>query len=321
MPHARVNDVNLYYEITGDAQERLVLVHGSWVDHHMWGFVVPLLAESLRVLTYDRRGHSQSEPPSGEGTLDQDVDDLSALIEHLDFAPAVLVGNSYGAIVSLGFAARRPDLIQRLSIHEPPLFGLLADDSTLQPRLEYQGRQVGVVLELIRQGETAEAAERFVELAIGPGAWTQFPPPLKQTFITNAYTFFEEFRDPTGPRIDLEALSLFSRPTLLTHGEQNSLFPAVISRIEATIPGSEVYTFPGAGHVPHFTHPHEFVQIVRAFARQPALTWNRRRESPHNSARSHYVQPLHREGDQERGDGPGMACSVRALCWDRVGGK
>jgi pimeloyl-ACP methyl ester carboxylesterase len=273
MPRTRINDVNLYYEVTGDAQERLVLVHGSWVDHAHWDLVAPALTESFRVLTYDRRGHSQSEPPSGEGTFDQDVADLAALIEHLDFAPAVLVGNSFGAIVSLGVAARRPDLIKSLYIHEPPLFALLAGDQAYAPILEDVGPRVGAVLELIAQGEAAEAAERFVEIAIGPGSWTHFPPDAQQTFINNAFTFLDENRDPVWAIPDLEALARFTKPVLVTHGDQSPpLFPGVTSRIAAAIPGADLQTFTGTGHVPQLTHPPEFVQTVLAFARQPAFS-------------------------------------------------
>jgi pimeloyl-ACP methyl ester carboxylesterase len=65
MPTANVNGVRIFYELngTGDA---LVLVHGSWVSHHSWDPVAPRLADSFRVLTYDRRGHSESERPTGQ---------------------------------------------------------------------------------------------------------------------------------------------------------------------------------------------------------------------------------------------------------------
>ena len=41
-------------------------MHGSWGDHRNWAPVVPALAESFRVLSYDRRGHSAAGP--GEST-------------------------------------------------------------------------------------------------------------------------------------------------------------------------------------------------------------------------------------------------------------
>jgi len=77
------------------------------------------------VLTYDRRGHSQSERLNHQGIMQEDVDDLVTLVEYLQLAPAHIVGNSGGAAVALKTAARNPDLFRTLVVHEPPLFGLL----------------------------------------------------------------------------------------------------------------------------------------------------------------------------------------------------
>ena len=54
--------VALYYELEGSG-EPLALVHGSWGDATNWRFMVPGLAESFRVLVYDRRGHSEASGP------------------------------------------------------------------------------------------------------------------------------------------------------------------------------------------------------------------------------------------------------------------
>ena len=68
MPFATINSVELYYEITGRG-EPMVLVHGSWGDHHNWDPVVPLLSQSFQVVTFDRRGHSQSQTATGQGSF------------------------------------------------------------------------------------------------------------------------------------------------------------------------------------------------------------------------------------------------------------
>jgi len=83
MATANVNGVQLFYELTGTGQIPVVLVHGSWGSHHTWDRVVPSLAESFQVLTYDRRGHSESERPAGQGSVREDVADLAALGEPL----------------------------------------------------------------------------------------------------------------------------------------------------------------------------------------------------------------------------------------------
>src|SRR5262245_21244554 len=93
MPRVRVNGVELVYEVAGDGAP-LVLVHGSWTDRSNWQAVVPGLAPAFRVVTYDRRGHSQSERPPGQGSRREDEDDLAALLGALDCVPAHVLGNS-----------------------------------------------------------------------------------------------------------------------------------------------------------------------------------------------------------------------------------
>jgi pimeloyl-ACP methyl ester carboxylesterase len=119
----RVNGVDLFYELTGSG-DPLVLVHGSWVDHNSWQFVVPDLARSFRVLTYDRRGHSLSERPLGQGSRREDEEDLAALMEALDLAPAYVVGNSFGGSIALGPGAweQLPEEVRRRTMNNAPTF-------------------------------------------------------------------------------------------------------------------------------------------------------------------------------------------------------
>src|SRR5688500_210228 len=110
MPKTAINGLDLYWELTGQSGEPIVLVHGSWGDHQGWQPVVPALSQSFRVLTYDRRGHSQSARPAGQSSVHDDVADLAALIEQLGLGPAHIVGNSFGGVIVLHLAAARPDL-------------------------------------------------------------------------------------------------------------------------------------------------------------------------------------------------------------------
>jgi pimeloyl-ACP methyl ester carboxylesterase len=133
-----INGVKLCWELSGQTGDPLVLVHGSWGDHLGWGQIVPLLARSFRVLTYDRRGHSQSERPAGQGRIGEDVADLAALIEHLGLEPAHILGNSFGASITLRLAAERPDLFRSLLAHEPPLFGVIVDPAAQWRRSSFR---------------------------------------------------------------------------------------------------------------------------------------------------------------------------------------
>jgi pimeloyl-ACP methyl ester carboxylesterase len=269
MATAKVNGVRLFYELTGTGAVPLVLVHGSWDSHHDWDLVVPRLADAFRVLTYDRRGHSQSERPTGQGSVREDVADLAALIEYLGLVPVWVVGNSFGASITLRLAGERPDLFRGLIAHEPPLFSLLGDDPTLAPLLAEVHQGIGAVVERIASGDHAGAAEQFVEtVALGPGMWAQVPPEVRQTFIENAPTFLDEASDAEQLAFDLDWLRAFSPPALLTRGDQSPpTFAPVVAKLAEALPRVEVVTFLGAGHIPHATHPEAYVEAIMAFTR------------------------------------------------------
>lgn len=267
MPAATVNGIRMHYELQGNRGIPLVLVHGSWDSRDDWSEVVSPLAGSYRVLAYDRRGHSRSERPPGQGSVREDVADLAALIEHLGLAPAWVAGNSFGASISIRLACERPELMRGLIAHEPPLFSLLADDAVVAPMLEDVKRLIGAVVERIASGDHAGAAEQFVEtVALGPGNWVRIPPDNQKAMIDNAPTFLDEANDLQALAFDTTWLAGFSKPTLLTMGDQSPpTFAPVVRRLSAALPHAEVVTIQGAGHVPHATHPDVFVDLLRRF--------------------------------------------------------
>jgi pimeloyl-ACP methyl ester carboxylesterase len=243
------------------------MVHGSWGDHHNWDLVAPQLAETHTVLTYDRRGHSQSERTTTQGSVHEDVADLAALIETTGMTPAHVIGNSAGAIISLRLAADRPELIRTLVVHEPPLVGVIADDPVMAPILAAFNERAGGVVERLEAGDMVGGAQRFVDdVAFGPGAWDQLPPQAQETFVANAPTWLDEMNDPDFLTLDLTTLETFDRPTLVTKGDASPpMFSPIADRVAEAISTASRHTFNGAGHVPHTTHPDEYVQRVTSF--------------------------------------------------------
>lgn len=257
--------VRIAYRALG-AGEPLVLVHGSWTDHRSWDLVAPVLAQHFHVVAYDRRGHSESDRPEGQGRLEEDVSDLAALIEDLGLAPAHVVGNSRGAEITLRLAAKRSDLFRSLSVHEPPLFELLADDPNIGPMIEGFGGAISAVAKLLAAGNYEEGARQFMEVALGPGAWNQLPPEDRQTAINNAPTFLDEAMEPDVGPLDLSALARFSSPAMLSFGSASPpLFRPVVERIANAIPGARLQVINGVGHIPHASHPQMFVDTVTSF--------------------------------------------------------
>jgi pimeloyl-ACP methyl ester carboxylesterase len=268
-----VNGVRLFYQFSGTGEVPLVLVHGSWDSHEDWDLLVPRLTDSFRVLTYDRRGHSASERPAGQGSIRDDVTDLAELIEQLGLAPAWVVGNSFGASIVLRLASERPELLRGVIVHEPPLLALLADDPAHAPMLEEVEQKVDDVVKRIAAGDHAGAAEQFVEtVALGPGMWAKMPPKSQRTLIENAPTFIDEANDPEQLSFDLEWVRGFSRPALLTTGDQSPpIFTSVVTQLAEALPDEQTMTFPGAGHMPHVTHPDAYAKAIINFTSKATM--------------------------------------------------
>jgi pimeloyl-ACP methyl ester carboxylesterase len=264
MPVTEANGVTLYYEIHGDG-EPLVLVHGSWVDATAWRLVAPGLAESRRVLVYDRRGHSRSERPDSPGSVDEDGDDLAALLETLELAPAHVVTSSFGGNIAMRLATRRPELFRSLTCHEPPLWGLLERDPEMQELLRHGASSLDAVGRRIAGGDHEGAARQFAdEVAFGPGAWeNELPPAMRAIFANNAPTYLDELQDPEQLRVDEDALARLELPVRLTQGSESPpTFAAVIDRITQLIPHAGRETIAGAGHAPQLTHPDRYVRVM-----------------------------------------------------------
>jgi pimeloyl-ACP methyl ester carboxylesterase len=225
------------------------------------------LSTSYQVICYDRRGHGESSATPDGGTVHDDVADLAGLIEALDVGPAYVVGNSYGACIALRLAAEEARAVRAVVAHEPPFLRLL--DATPEDRAI--ALPVWKALEEVRErleaAEYASAAEYFVEhVALGPGAWSMMPPAVQQLFVDNAPTYLGELRDPDAVTIDPAALASIAMPVLLTQGEQSPQFFAPLMDVVASnIPGVRRDTIPGAGHVPHMTHPDACSDLIRGF--------------------------------------------------------
>ncbi|MER5756194.1 alpha/beta hydrolase [Streptomyces sp. NPDC002088] len=243
---------------------------GNRRDHKSWQPAIEAdLSASFTVVSYDRRGHGQSEKVPGQGTWRQDEDDLAALIEGLGNAPAHVAGVSFGASIILGLAARRPELFRSIAVHEPPLVGVVADDPEAMAQLQPTMASIDAVLDHLGEGENEQGARLFVEeVALGPGMWDQLSAPLREMFVTYAQTWMDEQTDPSWAALDLDGLSACTVPVMLSRGSVSpTWFSMVLERLAAVLPQAQRQTFEGAGHIPHVTHPQEYTTVLTGFIR------------------------------------------------------
>ncbi|HZF44742.1 MAG TPA: alpha/beta fold hydrolase, partial [Sphingomonadaceae bacterium] len=222
----------LAYRVDGPEEAPVVLcIHGSWDDHHSWDGVAQRLS-AYRTIRYDRRGHSLSSAPPGQGRLSEDVDDARALLDALGIHRANVIGHSYGASVAIVLAARAPERVEALFLHEPPVFGLLGggNDADLALRAEAMATMKRAA-ELLEAGETLAGAHLFIEqVAFGAGSWeTLFDDHARATILANADTWLDQSRDPERLAVDVGALASFTGRVAMTTGRESlPAYPATV---------------------------------------------------------------------------------------------
>ncbi len=121
-----VNGTTLHVERRGSG-DPLLLIHGASEDAAMLAPQADALATAgYEVITYDRRGTGRSgrEDWPGGGAA-QHAADAAALLEHLDVAPATIVGFSSGGVIALTMAAHHDERVDRVVAWEPPAAGVL----------------------------------------------------------------------------------------------------------------------------------------------------------------------------------------------------
>jgi pimeloyl-ACP methyl ester carboxylesterase len=111
--------------------------------------------EHFDLVAYDRRGYQGSRGLVPLG-FEYHVEDLLALVEaEVRRCPVILFGHSFGGVVALGAAARRPDLVHLVVVYETPLPWILHRPSSRPPLTD----------------DAPAEAERFFRRMVSKGAW------------------------------------------------------------------------------------------------------------------------------------------------------
>ena len=116
MPHLNRNNVRLYFEDSGGSGVPILLSHGFGASTNMWRGQVAALSDGYRLIRWDMRGHGETVCPEVPSNYSQDhtVEDMRALLDHLEVREAVIAGHSLGGFMSLAFHVRYPERVKAL---------------------------------------------------------------------------------------------------------------------------------------------------------------------------------------------------------------
>ena len=111
--YAAVNGIRLGYQVFGEGKP-LILLHGGFGSVEMFGPNVAALAAGRQVIGVDLQSHGRTPSSDRPMRFETMADDIAALIEHLGFAKANVMGFSFGGGVALRTAIQHPAVVERL---------------------------------------------------------------------------------------------------------------------------------------------------------------------------------------------------------------
>ncbi len=113
--YAAVNGINMYYEIHGQGNMPLVLIHGGGSTiETSFGTILPLLAALYKIIAVELQAHGRTSDRDAPESFKQDADDVAALLAHLNIGKANFLGFSNGGSTTLQIAIRHPEIVNKI---------------------------------------------------------------------------------------------------------------------------------------------------------------------------------------------------------------
>jgi 3-oxoadipate enol-lactonase len=268
MPRARVNGIELYYELSSpperDDPPRLLFLSGSGGDlRDPPRLSEGPLARHFELLGYDQRGLGQSEIPDGPYAMGDYAEDAAALLDHVGWDRCAVLGVSFGGMVAQEFAVRHPGRVERLVLACTSPGGGGGGSYPLHELASLPEQE-----RLAKIFEVADARMDAAWRAANPEAFQRMAGFYQERGKAGA----AEPRRELGQRLQLEArkdhdvferLPSLAMPVFCCGGRYDGIAPpANMEAIEKQVPGATLELFDG-GHLFLMQDPAAFPKIIR----------------------------------------------------------
>jgi 3-oxoadipate enol-lactonase len=227
---------------------RLVLIHSLALDRHVWDDVVPLLSSRAEILTYDCRGHGQSDHKAGNYTAESFADDLAQLLDHVGWEKAAVAGCSMGGCVALAFAGLHPARVSALGLIDTTAW--YGEDAPQAFRKRAEAAREKGMRELVGFQVTRWFSDAYA---------SSNPPAMQRavdTFVANDFDCYAATCALLGDADARRYLPSLRMPVAIVVGEEDYATPVAMAQyLHEQLPQSTLTVLPKARHLTPIEHP------------------------------------------------------------------
>lgn len=251
--------MSLYVEQRGSGPD-LVLLHGWGLHSGLFEPVVDALAAHYQLHLVDLPGHGRSSMPECEYTLAN----IAALIAEAVPANATWLGWSLGGRIALTAAANDHAISKLILVGANPCFVQRPDWPHAMPEAELA--QFATSL----RDDYRATLRRFVAVqSRGSERGREELRRLRETLFDHGEPAAEALAAGLQLLGDADLrpqLAAIKQPTLILHGERDTLAPlAAAEYTAAEMPNAKLVCIVGAGHAPFISHPQAFISAIKEF--------------------------------------------------------
>ena len=255
MPERKVNDINMYYEITGEG-EPLLFIHGLGSSTRDWEEQVPFFSQKYKVITIDLRGHGKTDKPKGHYTIPMFSDDIAKLLEALQISSTHVIGISLGGGIAFQLTVDNPELIKSLvavnaAVGVPP---------GLKWKFEFFKRNL--VVKLIGMKKMGEILAP--RLFIKPEQEENRQKLIQRWAENDKKAYLSALNSLRGWSI-LDQLNTIKCPTLVMGSDEDYTPTEAKEEYTALIPNGKLIEIEDARHALPMEKPKEFNKVVIEF--------------------------------------------------------
>src|SRR3990167_1503664 len=247
---------NVHYRDEGDRNKpALVLIHGVVASLHTWDDWLPAFAADYRVIRFDVPGFGLTGPArDGVYSAERMIKVFGLLLDYLGVNKASIVGNSLGGYIAWNFALAQPQRVEKLVLIDPAGYHMhkvpwmiaaaaLPGATVAMPMWMPRALIAQGIKEVY--GEPARikpgVVDRYNDLTRRPGNRRAMMDIFRVLLKVNK----EELHGTSARVAQIQA------PTLLLWGERDRwISPKHVPLWQRDLPGIQVKTYPGVGHIP-----------------------------------------------------------------------